>query len=135
VTVFVDTSALIALLDASDPRAGLAAETFADLRRQRSDLLTHSHVLVESIALVHRRLGVSAVRDLVEGLLPLVRVRWVDEAIHAAAVRGLLASAARGVSIVDRVSFEVMRAEGIRQAFAFDRDFAVQGFELIPPPR
>jgi len=32
------------------------------------------------------------------------------------------------VSLVDSVSFEVMRHEGIDQAFAFDADFEAQGF-------
>jgi predicted nucleic acid-binding protein len=38
----------------------------------------------------------------------------------------------RGISFVDRTSFELMRAEGIARAFAFDRDFARQGFETVP---
>ncbi len=34
-------------------------------------------------------------------------------------------------SLVDAVSFEVMRAEGVRSAFAFDRHFEIAGFELL----
>jgi hypothetical protein len=52
---------------------------------------------------------------------------WVDEPLHRAALaahRGTGAS----VSLVDNVSFEVMRREGIDQAFAFDADFEAQGF-------
>lgn len=33
---------------------------------------------------------------------------------------------------MDRVSFEMMRREGVDVAFAFDPDFASEGFELIP---
>ena len=34
-------------------------------------------------------------------------------------------------SLVDAVSFEVMRAEGVRSAFAFDPHFEIAGFELL----
>ena len=44
----------------------------------------------------------------------------------------LLASGRKDVSLVDWVSFELMRRAGISMAFAFDRDFAAQGFSLIP---
>ena len=35
-------------------------------------------------------------------------------------------------SLVDQVSFEIMRREGIVTAFAFDSDFEAQGFERPP---
>jgi hypothetical protein len=34
-------------------------------------------------------------------------------------------------SLVDAVSFEVMRQAGVTQAFAFDKHFEVAGFELL----
>ncbi len=44
----------------------------------------------------------------------------------------LLAAGHRSVSLVDWVSFELMRAERIDCAFAFDADFARQGFATVP---
>ena len=38
----------------------------------------------------------------------------------------------RDVSLVDWTSFEVMRRLGIEQAFAFNDDFAAQGFGVLP---
>lgn len=61
-----------------------------------------------------------------------MEIVWVDREMHAAAVSALLAAIRRRVSLVDWVSFEVMRRRGIETAFAFDRDFAVQGFGTIP---
>ena len=34
-------------------------------------------------------------------------------------------------SLVDAVSFEVMRRNKVTHAFAFDRHFAIAGFELL----
>jgi predicted nucleic acid-binding protein len=38
----------------------------------------------------------------------------------------------RTLSLVDCVSFEVMRRTGIRKAFAFDRHFQDYGYEIYP---
>jgi predicted nucleic acid-binding protein len=35
-------------------------------------------------------------------------------------------------SLVDAVSFAVMRERGIAEAFAFDRHFLIAGFTLVP---
>lgn len=94
--------------------------------------MTHNYVLVETTALVHRRLGPAAVRELHENLIAPIEIVWIGEEMHARAVSALLAGARRRVSLVDWVSFELMRARRVETAFAFDRDFAVQGFELIP---
>lgn len=94
--------------------------------------MTHNYVVVEAAALVHKRLGAAAVRDLLESVLPPLTTLWIERDVHAAAVSAQLAAARRRVSLVDWVSFEVMRREGIERAFAFDRDFAAQGFETLP---
>jgi predicted nucleic acid-binding protein len=94
-------------------------------------LVTHSYVAVESIALVQRRLGRSAVRALLEDLLPEIETIWVDEALHAAGVAALLSSPS-AISLVDHVSFAVMRERGIQNALAFDSDFAKAGFTVLP---
>ena len=49
-------------------------------------------------------------------------------------VKALLAAGRRTVSLVDWVSFLVMRRHGVRRAFTFDQDFAVEGFEVLPTP-
>jgi hypothetical protein len=45
---------------------------------------------VETIALLQHRLGLDAVRVFVEDVLPVVRIAWVTEADHAAALSMLL---------------------------------------------
>lgn len=127
-TVFVDTSALYALLSVDDPMHDRAAETFRGLGA--ADLLTHNYVVVECSALVHRRLGPSAARDLLSDLLAPVELVWIDEPIHRVASATFLAGRAGGPSLVDCASFEVMRLHTIQTAFAFDRHFADAGFDV-----
>jgi len=133
-SVFVDTSALYALLDRDDENHPAAAAAFPALL-DREALLTHGYVVVETTALVQRRLGMEAVRALVDDMLPAFELVFVDEPLRQAAVAALLASGARDVSLVDWTSFELMRQLGVGKAFAFDEDFARQGFDVLPAAR
>jgi predicted nucleic acid-binding protein len=128
--MFVDTSALYALLDRDDESHGRAAEAFAAHRGH--ELLTHSYVVVECVALAQSRLGMAPTRQLLDGLLAAVLVQLVTAQLHAMAVAALLASGSRRVSLVDRVSFAFMRERGLDRAFAFDRHFRREGFALVP---
>ena len=130
-SVFVDTSALFVLLDRDNAAHPRAADAFRDLLRA-DQLITHNYVVLETTALVGRRLGLEGVRILLRDLVPNLEVVWIDEATHAAAVSALLASSARDVSLVDRVSFQVMRERDVASAFAFDSDFVNEGFETVP---
>lgn len=127
---FVDTSALYALLDQDDANHPAAACIWKRHLQRREPLLTHNYVLVESAALAQRRLGVEAVRALVEELMGVVRIAWVDETLHQTALTALLAAGRREVSLVDWLSFTLMRQHGMRQAFTFDAHFHEQGFEV-----
>lgn len=130
-TVFVDTSAFFGLLNEHDASHAAAQDALERLSDDEERLVTHNYVVVECIALTQRRLGLAAVGALRDGLLPLVRQLWVDRELHDQALAATLAAGRRDVSLVDRVSFEVMRRHGLRRAFAFDGDFADQGFELV----
>lgn len=130
-TAFVDTSALYALLDAGEPNHVAAARTFSALA-PAEPLVTHNYVLLETIALVQRRLGLAAVGSLVGDLLRPIPIVWVDVELHGRALGAALAARRRDVSLVDWTSFELMRRREITRAFAFDADFADQGFDLVP---
>lgn len=131
-TVFIDSSAIYALVDMDDARHQVAAETFRFLVNGER-LVAHNYLILEAIALTQRRLGLDAVRALNDRLVPLLDIRWIDPDDHRAAVEAMLAAGRKRVSLVDWASFGLMRRLRIETAFTFDRDFAGQGFELIPP--
>lgn len=124
--MFVDTSALLAVLDEDDVRHAAAAATFRALL-DGSELVTHNYIHVEASAIAGRRLGAAAATQVIDALLPVMTTYWVDEADHRAAVEAHRADDS-GASFVDHVSFVVMRRLGIDVAFAFDADFATRGF-------
>lgn len=127
--VFVDTSALYALLDEGDANHAAAAEVFARLRG--SELVTHAYVLVETLALVSKRLGWDAVVRLMDGLLGVVAVQPIDATTHFAALNAYRESASASVSFVDQANFAFMHASRIVGVFAFDADFTRAGFEVL----
>ncbi|MDR7550828.1 MAG: PIN domain-containing protein [Armatimonadota bacterium] len=129
-SVFVDTSAFLAVLDADGQFHQQARVIWERLLSGAADLLCTNHVLLETVALAQRRLGLEAVRTLEEDVLPLIRVIWLAESHHRAAMAALLTAGRRDLSLVDCASFLVMRASGVKTAFAFDDDFRRQGFDL-----
>lgn len=130
--IFVDTSALYAVLDRDDARHREASDAWKQLLQSSAPLLTHNYVLIEMAALAQNRLGLAAVRALQEDVTPVLRVHWIAEAEHEMAVQMVLAAGRKKLSVVDCASFVVMRGHGIRDAFAFDAHFREQGFRTTP---
>lgn len=131
-SVFVDTSGLLAVLDRDDANHKSAAGAWADILRSDEVLTTTNSVLVETIALLQHRLGLKAVRFFQEEILPVVGIIWVDATVHHAAMSVMLAADRKKLSLVDCVSFEAMRLGGISTAFTLDRHFREQGFTCLP---
>jgi predicted nucleic acid-binding protein len=129
VSVFVDTSALYALLDAAD--AGHERAFRGSERILGEELLTHSYVMVETVSLVRRRLGAEPAARLIDEVLPAIRIVDVDETLRGRAIAAFRAAVSSSVSLVDRTSFEFMRTHGISRAYALDPDFETEGFELV----
>jgi predicted nucleic acid-binding protein len=132
VSVYLDTSALFAVLDADDQKHLAARREWE--RELNSDELLHtsSYVLVETAALLQRRIGLDGLRTFTADILPVINIIWVDEGIHRSAWHALLVSSRRDISLVDCVSFEAIRRLGIDQVFCFDAHFAEQGFHVLP---
>jgi predicted nucleic acid-binding protein len=129
--IFVDSSALLAVLDAGDAHHPAARATWERILKAGDLLVCHNCILVETSALVLRRLGTGALRVFERDIVPVLKIVWVDRNIHNAAASALLVADRRFLSLVDCVSFEIMRHSGIQTAFAFDRHFQQFGYGSI----
>jgi predicted nucleic acid-binding protein len=130
VTVFVDTSGILALLDRDDPAHAGVVEAFR--LGQAEPLATHAYVVVEALAVARRRYGPAVTADLIDRVIPALDVTPVDAELHVASVRAFRDTVESSVSLVDRTSFAFMRREGIERAIALDTDFRTAGFETLP---
>jgi uncharacterized protein len=74
----------------------------------------------------------AALRAFHDEIAPELQVVWVDEDLHRSGIEAVLIAARRDLSIVDCVSFRVMRKREIAVAFTLDSHFREQGFTVIP---
>ena len=130
--VFIDTSAFYALLDRDDENHRKAKNAWVDLLKNEDALVTNNYVLVETFALIQHRLGIDALRGFQNDILPLVNIEFIVPELHRSGVSALLSVSRRNLSLVDCVSFEMMRTLEIKTAFAFDLHFKEQGFNTKP---
>jgi predicted nucleic acid-binding protein len=130
--IYVDTSALLALVNEDDPNYDRAMQTWRRLIEEEEHLVCNNYVLVESISLIQRRIGLEAVSILHNDIIPFIEVEWLDEGLHNAIVKAVIKTNRRQISLVDNASFDTMRRHNIETAFAFDSHFPEQGFEVIP---
>jgi predicted nucleic acid-binding protein len=129
---FVDTSAFFAVLDKSDSNHSIAAGFWKELMEKDALLITTNYIILECFALMQNRLGRDAVRLFQEDILSLVTIQWVGEDEHMSGVVSFLTAGRRRLSLVDCVSFVMMRMLGLKESFCFDSDFEEEGFICLP---
>lgn len=131
---FADTSYWVALQVPRDANH-VAARTIWE--RDPGPLATTNHVLGETWTFLRRRAGHGPAVRFMDRVLasPRLTALLVDETVEQDAWRWLRRHDEREYSFVDATSFAVMRTRRIREALAFDGDFAAAGFvEVRPEP-
>jgi predicted nucleic acid-binding protein len=130
---FVDTSFWIALRFARDDRH---ADARALWQAGPGVLVTTTLVLGETWTFLNRRGGHRRALQFREavGAQTNLAIRHVDEDVEIEAWRWLRRHDERPYSFVDATSFALMRRLRLREALAFDGDFAAAGFVEARPP-
>lgn len=128
--IFADTSGLFALLVKNDDMHVRAKLNFSYFAQHRVQLMTSSFVLVETTALLQRRVGLAAVHDFQSKIMPLLEMIWVNAEWYTRAIQRLFALNNRDIGLVDSLSFEIMESCEITHAFAFDKHFPENGFTI-----
>jgi predicted nucleic acid-binding protein len=131
---FADTSFWFALAERSEHHHAAAQALLPRVRR--TQIVVSNHVLGETWTLLQRRSGYPAALRFIDRIAQLanVEVVHVDEATERDAWTWLRRHDEREYSFVDATSFALMRARGIREAFAFDGDFSAAGFVELRAP-
>lgn len=131
-TVFVDTSAVVALLSAADAHHASAVAVWKDLLAARTRLITTELVLAEAVVVVRVRGGFALSVQAGERLLAdPFEVVWSNRPLMDEAWRLYRRYRDHVLSLCDCVSFAVMRQRRIERAFAFDDDFEAVGFACL----
>ncbi len=131
--VLVDTSAFFALRSASDLYHAGASLAYERLIDREQELWTTSYTLVETVALMHRRLGFEAVLEFSEWRRRAnLRVLWIDSGMHDEAWSRFMAEQGRGMSFVDWTTAVASRQMEDAPVFTFDKGFADAGLPVVP---
>lgn len=106
------------------------------LTRERGErLVTSNHVRGETWTFLRRRSGHASAVAFLEMLAATRRVDvvLVEQDVENRALRWLRQHDEREYSFVDATSFALMRSLRLRNALAFDGDFAAAGFTELRP--
>jgi predicted nucleic acid-binding protein len=100
-------------------------------------LVTSNHVRGETWTFLLRRAWHEAGVRFLDALerTERISVLFVDERLERESLDWLRRHDEREYSFVDATSFALMRSLGIREALAFDGDFAAAGFVELRPSR
>ena len=132
--IFVDASAWIALADKDDNHHKAAAEVYPAILKKYRRLVTTNLVVAETHAALRGDLGYQVAMTFLEGVRTSPRIERVvsTQVLEQEAEQILRSYDDQDFSIADAVSFALMKARGIKDAFAFDKHFATAGFQRVP---
>ncbi len=132
--VYLDTGALIALNDRSDPNHPAAEAYFREAARAGMRFVIGRPVWVEYLDGVTKRVGKADV---------IVRMRQLDASSlwrvepdldqdHARARELFIRYDDAAIDMTDSLSFAIMERLGLDTAFTFDSDFDMHGLARVP---
>ena len=130
--ILIDTSALYAIRSASDLFHDRASSTYRRFVDVNAEFWTTSYALVETVALLHNRLGFQAVEEFSRWRHDSdIQLLWVDSRMHEVAWERFMACRGQGLSLVDW-TIAIASLELSAPVFTFDGDFASEGFLVVP---
>jgi uncharacterized protein len=129
---FVDTSFWIGLRFARDRRHAAARQIWAG---GPGALVTSNLVIGETWTLLRRKSDHRRAMEFYDAAvrLPSLTIRDLDDGLESEAWRWLRRHDERPYSFIDATSFALMRRLRLREALAFDGEFAAAGFIEVRP--
>jgi predicted nucleic acid-binding protein len=132
--VFVDSSAWVALFDASDKYYQFAVNGLNQIMDTRIKFVTSDYIFDETATLLLKRNGQQQAVRFGKWVLTSANVDLihVDEAVWQDAWDMFQNYKDKQWAFTDCTSFILMRQHNLHQAFTFDRHFEQAGFQLWP---
>jgi predicted nucleic acid-binding protein len=133
-SVFVDTSAFVALRNAAEAEHERARAALSELLAEGAALFTSNYVFAETYTALMVRVGRAEAiewgrRFRASGAIELVRL---EEDVESEAWAILERHGDKRWSYVDATSFALIEREGDGEAFAFDAHFGQRGLRVHP---
>lgn len=131
--IFVDTSACYALQIIDDANHETAKKILHGLLPKCESLLTSNHVVGETYTLLRTSKRYDEARRFLDILRQSPRVveYFAGKEIQREASNILDRYREHPFIFVDAISFSIMKKEGIKEAFPFDKHFVIAGFSRV----
>lgn len=135
--VYMDTGGLIALNDRSDKNHSGAAAYFGKAAREGTRFVLCRPVLNEYLDGVTKRIGKSDALVRLRQIdgSALIRVEADTDEDHVRARELFVRYDDPTIDMTDSLSFAIMERLRLGQAFSFDPDFDIPGFQHLPQRR
>ena len=132
--VFIDTGAFLALANTGDQYHLSAKNCIQELRSTNAILITTNFILDETYTRIQRKAGSKTAVEFGESVQSSrqIKIISVDRSLEKKAWDIFKKYGDHSFSYTDCTSFALMKQKKIPRAFAFDKDFKIFGFELIP---
>jgi len=132
-SIFIDTSALIAIMNKKDQYHARAIDIFTATAKGKNSIIITSHVFAETITRIERKVSVK--QAILAGKMLLnnngIKIIIPQEDIIDSAWNIFQKYQDQEFSFVECISFAVMKEMRITKAFAFDKHFKIVGFETL----
>lgn len=121
-TIFIDSSALVALVDRDDAAHATMVEAYNQLLDERYRMFTTNYVMAETYDLLMAGVGPAIARQWLR--YAKLDVYHADEQdLRKARQEALRATSGNGLSLTDAVSLSVMKRLNVADALAADPNF------------
>lgn len=132
--VFIDTSAFIALTNASDQYHLQAVTCLNQLRATKTQFITTNFILDETYTRLRRKAGLKTALIFGEKIQSSkeIKIYMIDKIIEKVAWEIFRKYEDQPFSYTDCTSFSVMRLKKMGEAFCFDKDFNAFGWITRP---
>lgn len=134
VLAYIDTSALVALAVRADKNHKVALGFLKQAVRGGSRFVLGRPVLIEYLDGVTKRVGKQQAIEQMRLIdsSAVMRIEKETEEDHVRARELFLRYDDQRIDLTDSLSFAIMERLELREAFAFDRDFEIHGFQRLP---
>ena len=134
--IFVDTGALLALINRKDQHHHNAVSIFNNLQQQRARLLTTDYIIDETVTRIRYDTNHSLAVQFLNRIDLFVETNFltvveIDNSVLTEAKSLFCQYDSVRLSFTDCTSFVVCRINNIIEAFAFDNHFQIMGINLL----
>jgi predicted nucleic acid-binding protein len=129
--ILLDTVGLLALVNRNDQWHAAAQAAYASHQLSQSDFIATSYITAEACSAASRTPLRARVASIVREMSDDNRLIYPTKDEYLSALDEYEQSQPYGASLVDCISFQVMRRLGLTDVFSNDQHFATAGFTLL----